>query len=73
MINELREAIHATPFNPFTVTLSDGRRLRARTVDHAHLSPNGNTLYVYPEDDHVVWVSARHVTSMEFGAEPAVS
>ncbi|CAN5594155.1 hypothetical protein BH20VER3_BH20VER3_18700 [soil metagenome] len=73
MINELREAIHATPFIPFTVALSDGRRMRARTVDHVHLSPRGSTLYLYPDDEHVVWVSTRHVTSVEPDEEPAVS
>ena len=73
MINELRQAIHAVPFVPFTVTLSDGRRVRARTVDHVHLSPRGITLYIYPDDKYVVWVSTRHVTSIGLDEEPAVS
>ena len=73
VINGLREVIRATPFIPFTVTLSDGRRLRARTVNHVFLSPRGDTVYIYADDDHVVWVSTRHVTSIEPDQEAAVS
>lgn len=73
MIDELRQAVHASPFVPFTITLSDGRRLRARTIDHVHLSPRGATRYIYPNDEHVLWVATLHVTSVDFDQEPAVS
>jgi len=73
MIDELRTAIHASPFVPFTITLSDGRRLRAQTGDHVFLSPRGTTVYIYPTDEHVVWVSTRHITSIEPDEEPAIS
>jgi hypothetical protein len=73
MVNGLREAIRATPFVPFTITLTDGRRLRARTVDHVLLSPRGDTFYIYPDDDHIVWVNTLHVTSIEPDQEAAIS
>jgi hypothetical protein len=73
MVEEIRKAIHATPFVPFTVALSDGRRLRVPTVDHVFLSPKGSSLHIYPDDDHVVWVSTLHVTSIEPDQEAAFS
>lgn len=71
MIPEIREAICATPFVPFTIELSDGRRFRVPSGDHAFIWPRGTALYVYPDDDHVLWMSPRHITSMEFDRDPA--
>jgi len=47
--------------------------LRAHTVDLVLLSPRGDTFYIYPDDDHVVWVNTLHVTSIERDQEAAVS
>ncbi|MEO8351878.1 MAG: hypothetical protein ABI680_09100 [Chthoniobacteraceae bacterium] len=52
--------------------LSDGRRFRVPTGDHVFLSPRGTMLYVYPDDDHVVWIAPRQVTTVEFDREPAI-
>jgi hypothetical protein len=73
MIEEIRKAIRAVPFVPFTVAISDGRRLHVPTVDHVFLVPNGASLHVYPDNDHPVWVSTHHVTSIERDPERAVS
>jgi hypothetical protein len=73
MNEEIRKAIRATPFVPFTFALSDGRRLHVPTGDHAFLSPSGGSLHIYPDNDHAVWISTQHVTSIEPDREATVS
>jgi hypothetical protein len=73
MVEEIRKAIRAVPFVPFTVAISDGRRLHIPTVDHVFLVPNGASLHIYPDNDNPVWVSTGHVTSIEPDRQQAVS
>ena len=73
MTEEIRKAIRAIPFVPFTVAISDGRRLHVPTVDHVFLEPNGASLHIYPDNDHPAWVSTRHVTSIEPDEKQAIS
>lgn len=46
MISEIRELIAARPFVPFTIHLVDGGAVRVPTIDHVHVTPTGNRVFV---------------------------
>ena len=48
---ELRKAVHARPFRPFTLYMADGRTLRVIHPEFVAISPTGRTAAVYPEGD----------------------
>jgi len=45
--DELRKAIRAHPFKPFTLYMADGRRLRVTHPDFIAMSATGRTATVY--------------------------
>jgi hypothetical protein len=47
----LRRLIEATPFQPFSVNLADGRELKVPHRDFISPSPNYRMLTVWHEDD----------------------
>jgi len=49
--DQLRKALHARPFRPFTLYMADGRKLRVVHPDFVAISPTGRTAAVYPEGD----------------------
>ena len=50
-IQQLRAAHKATPFQPFTVHMADGRSFRVPHPDFLSMSPTGRTVIIYQEDD----------------------
>ena len=50
-IQQLRAAHQATPFQPFTVHMADGRAFRVPHPDFLSMSPTGRTVIIYQEDD----------------------
>jgi hypothetical protein len=68
---QLRRAIHANPFVPFSLRLADSRSLRVPHPDFiAHL-PNGRTAFVYDEDGTGEVIDLLLVVGIRF--EPAKS
>ena len=49
--DRLRDQLHFTPFRPFAVELSSGKRVRIEHPDYAILSPGGTTLVVFSRDE----------------------
>ena len=50
-IQQLRLAVHATPFIPFTVFMADGRSFYVPHRDFVAMSPTGRTVVLYDEND----------------------
>jgi hypothetical protein len=50
-IQQLRAAHRATPFQPFTVQMADGRSFRVPHPDFLSMSPTGRTVIIYQPDD----------------------
>ena len=50
-IQQLRAAHRATPFQPFTVHMADGRAFHVPHPDFLSMSPTGRTVIIYQEDE----------------------
>ncbi|MBA3833782.1 MAG: hypothetical protein H0X34_18190 [Chthoniobacterales bacterium] len=50
MINDIRELLRARPFIPFTIDLVDGGGIRVPTVDHIHIAPSPERVFVWLDD-----------------------
>ena len=50
MINDIRELCETRPFIPFTIHLVDGGALRVPTVDHVHITPSPERVFVWHDD-----------------------
>ena len=46
----IKQHLEATPFQPFTLRLTDGRSCPVPARDFASLSPNGRLLVVYTDE-----------------------
>ncbi len=58
-MEQVRDAMHATPFRPFTVYLADGRAFFVKHPDFVSISPNGWNMVVNDEDGpHLIDVRA---------------
>lgn len=64
MLEQIRQFLRATPFQPFDIRTSDGREYHVATPDHAHIRPGGTQLYVYPDDGRDVAISALHLAAV---------
>jgi hypothetical protein len=65
--DQLREVLHARPFQPFTAYLADGRKL---TVDHPELmwvTPGGRTAYLAIGRETTERVDVLMITSISTG------
>ncbi|MEA3210272.1 MAG: hypothetical protein QOE70_3329 [Chthoniobacter sp.] len=66
--DRLREALRALPFQPFTVEIAGGKRVRVKHSDYAYLSPAGRTLAVYGDDDEwLEMIDVFLITNLSFG------
>ena len=50
MIEDLRKMIAKQPFVPFTIHTVDGGAMRVPTLDHVHVTPTGNRVFVFFDD-----------------------
>lgn len=50
MIDDLRELIAKRPFVPFTIHTVDGGGIRVPTIDHVHVTPRGERVFVWYDD-----------------------
>ncbi len=62
---EIHKRIAQRPFHPFIVRLADGKEVEVPTGDHAHLHPNGRTLFVHPEQGGTEIIDVRLVISLQ--------
>lgn len=61
----LRELLHASPFRPFVVCLTDGRKLRVDHPDYLLISPNGRIIWEGATEDDFAIAMPLHVTGVE--------
>lgn len=67
-IDQLRKAVKAEPFKPFTVSLSDGRRLFVPHPEFVWVPPKASrTFNVAGEGEDQSIIDLLHVTSIDFG------
>ena len=67
-IDRLRQVARATPFKPFTLSLTDGRRFRVRSPEFIMITPEASRTVVVAEsgEDYSI-VDLLLVTSIDFG------
>ena len=67
-IDRLRQVSRATPFKPFTLSLTDGRRFRVRSPEFIMITPEASRTVVVAEsgEDYSI-VDLLLVTSIDFG------
>jgi hypothetical protein len=67
MIGDIRKYLGATPFEPFTIVTSSGRRYPVPSADHANSNPQGTRVVVWFDDDASVTITGLHVAALEKG------
>lgn len=67
---ELRAALQATPFRPFTVRMADGRSFEIRHPDFLLVGPNSRTVFAFsPSGDEFSILDVLLMTEIEFGRQ----
>lgn len=61
----IREWLNASPFKPFAVCLTDGRKLRVPSPDHLTITPHGRLIWEGDTDDQFAMAMPLHVTGVE--------
>ena len=64
MIADVREHLLTVPFALFVVRRSDGREYPVPTRDHAHISPGGNRVVIFPDNGPTVLLGSLHINSI---------
>ena len=65
---QLRAALQAAPFRPFTIHMGDGRSFDIQHPDFLLLSPGGRTAFAYRIEEEFSIVDVMLMTEIEFGA-----
>jgi hypothetical protein len=71
MTSDIRKLIHSAPFVPFTIHVADGGQLRVPTVDHVAISPTGNRVIVFADDDTHTVLSPLLISRITVERQPA--
>ena len=64
-IQQLRAAHRATPFQPFTVHMADGRSFPIPHPDFLSMSPTGRTVIIYADNDEFSILDLLLMTEIE--------
>jgi hypothetical protein len=62
---QLRTTRHASPFQPFTIRMADGRQFQIPHPDFLSMSPTGRTAVVYHADGSASIVDLLLMTELE--------
>jgi len=65
VIGDIRQFLHAGPFEPFVIVTSSGNRYRIPSADHATINPQGSRVAVWFDDESGVIISGLHITAVE--------
>ena len=68
MSQQLRAALQAAPFRPFTIHTGDGRSFDIQPSDFLLLSPGGRTAFACRTEEEFSIVDVTLMTEIEFGA-----
>ena len=67
-IDRVRQVARATPFKPFTMSLTDGRRFRVRSPEFIMITPEASkTVVVAKSGEEYSIIDLLLVTSLDFG------
>ncbi len=64
MIQRIRDLLHAAPFVEFSIRTTDGRQYAVPTPDHAAITPKGNRIFVFGDDESTTELSPLHVAAI---------
>lgn len=68
-MDQVRRAMHAAPFKPFTVYLTDGRAFFVKHPDFVSISTNGREMVVH-DDDGMHLIDMRAVVEVHLPRSP---
>jgi hypothetical protein len=60
----VREFAQATPFVPFVIQMTDGRRFRIRHPDYVNVSPHGSRVFVFDDNENQTHLSGLLIASV---------
>lgn len=64
MTGDIRKHLQITPFVPFSVRTSDGRRNPVPTIDHIYLPPSGGRVVISDDQGVVVVLPGLMITGL---------
>jgi len=64
-VEQLKNVMHAQPFQPFTVHMGDGRSFLVKHPDYIARSPSGRTIVIYNDDESSSILDMLLVTELE--------
>ena len=64
-VEQLKNVMHAQPFQPFTIHMGDGRAFLVKHPDFIARSPSGRTVVVYKDDESSSILDMLLVTELE--------
>jgi hypothetical protein len=64
--DDIRQAITALPYRPFTLHTADGRAFPIHARDLVMVSPRGLTVDVYQPDDRLNMLDTIQITAISF-------
>jgi hypothetical protein len=62
---EIQKRLTQKPFQPFKVRLAGGEEIPVPSGDHAHLHPNGRTLFVHLDQGGTEMIDVSLVTGLQ--------
>ena len=65
--DEIRKALKAQPFQPFTMILADGREILAHHPEYMIVPPVGRTACVWQKNGELDIIDIIMVTDLKFG------
>ncbi|MBU6401176.1 MAG: hypothetical protein KGS61_12735 [Verrucomicrobia bacterium] len=71
-MEQIRELVDATPFQPFTIHLADGQSVRVPHPDFIAIGPRGRTVIVYRSDERFRIIDVMLVTELRVGRKRVV-
>ena len=70
MIEQIRRYLSATPFEPFTLQMADGRTLVVNSPDGLWITPKSGLFFWHQEDDTMERVNLLLVSGVRGTANP---
>jgi hypothetical protein len=71
MVADLRKLVARRPFVPFTIHTVDGGAIRVPTIDHVHVTPKGDRVFVFFDDGGLDWIRPLMISRVTVDQEPA--
>lgn len=65
MTDVVRKLMNAVPFIPFVVKTSDGKQYRVKHPDYVAISPKGEYLTVYADEEAGTFLRSFHIVAVE--------